>query len=279
MIWLGSDVGTGSGSMSQHRARERFASGLQHQAAMRIDSNPVIWTPAPASLQLGADDVHVWRASLDCDPPVLARLEATLSPDETVRANRFIFLSDRNRFVMARGILRELLGAYLALSPAKLQFCYGDYGKPALKGKTAGSSLQFNLSHSGGLAVYALAFGRRLGIDVEHFRPQLAGEEIARRYFAVRELVELQKLPPQLRVEGFFLCWTRKEAYVKAQGAGMSIPLDSFTVSLTPGRSEELHAADAAQWSLRSFEPSPSHIGAVVGEGRGWQLRHWTWRP
>ena len=151
---------------------------------MRIDSNPVVWTPAPASLQLGADEVHVWRASLDCDLPVLARLEATLSPDETVRANRFFLLTDRNHFVVARGILRELLGAYLRSSPANLQFNYGNYGKPVLVAKTFSLSLQFNLSHSGGLAVYAFSLGRRLGIDVEQIRPQLAGEDIARRYFA-----------------------------------------------------------------------------------------------
>jgi 4'-phosphopantetheinyl transferase len=186
---------------------------------------------------------------------------------------------DRSHFMAARGILRELLGAYLGSSPAKVQFSYGNYGKPALEAITAGPSLQFNLSHSGGLAVYALSLKRRLGIDVEQIRPQLVGEDIARRYFAVRELADLQALPPELRAQGFLLCWTRKEAYIKAQGAGLSIPLDSFTVSLTPGRSEELQVADGAQWTLRSFEPSPSHVAAVVGEGKDWQSRHWTWRP
>ena len=238
----------------------------------------MVWTPAPASLQLGADEVHVWRASLDCDLPVLARLEATLSPDETVRANRFFLLTDRNHFVVARGILRELLGAYLRSAPANLQFNYGNYGKPVLVAKTSSLSLQFNLSHSGGLAVYAFSLGRRLGIDVEQIRPQLAGEDIARRYFAERELAELRALPPQLRAEGFFRCWTRKEAYVKAQGAGLSIPLDSFTVSLTPGRPEDLETEDSAQWLLRSLDPSPGFVAAVVGEGRDWQLRRWSWR-
>ena len=245
---------------------------------MGIDSIPVTWAPAPASPTLNADEVHVWRASLDCDLRVLSRLEATLSPDETARANRFALLKDRSHFVAARGILRELLGAYLRSSSVNLQFSYGDHGKPALETKTSRACLQFNLSHSGGLALYAFSLGRRLGIDVEQIRPQLAGEDIARRYFAMRELAELRALPPELRAQGFFLCWTRKEAYIKAQGAGLSIPLDSFTVSLTPGRSAELHTSDDALWSLRSFEPSPSHVAALVGEGKDWRLHHWTWK-
>ena len=245
---------------------------------MDIDPIPVTWSPAPASLTLNADEVHLWRASLDCDLPVLSRLEATLSADETARANRFVLLKDRNHFVAARGILRELLGAYLRSSSANLQFNYGNHGKPALETKTFSSSLQFNLSHSGGLAVYAFSIGRRLGIDVEQIRPQLAGEDIARRYFAMRELAELRALPPGLRSQGFFLCWTRKEAYIKAQGGGLSIPLDSFTVSLTPGHSAELHTSDDAQWSLHSFEPSPGHVAALVGEGKDWRLHHWTWK-
>jgi 4'-phosphopantetheinyl transferase len=242
------------------------------------DSNPVAWSPAEVSLELGAQEVHLWRASLDCEISALSRLEATLSADELARADRFVFKTDRSYFVAARGILRELLGAYLMLSPTELQFCYGNHGKPALDPETDCSGLQFNLSHSGGVGVYAFSHGRKLGIDVEQIRPQLAGEDIARRYFAARELAELRALPPQLRVTGFFLCWTRKEAYVKAHGAGLSIPLDSFVVSLTPGRPPELHSVDSAQWSLRSFEPSPGYVAAIVGEGRSWQLRYWNWR-
>jgi 4'-phosphopantetheinyl transferase len=245
---------------------------------MGTDSIPVTWSPAPASPTLHADEVHLWRASLNCDLPVLSRLEATLSPDETARANRFVLLKDRSHFVAARGILRELLGAYLRSSPANLQFSYGNHGKPALESKTSSSSLQFNLSHCGGLAVYAFSFGRRLGIDVEQIRPQLAGEDIARRYFATRELAELRTLPPRLQSEGFFLCWTRKEAYVKAQGGGLSIPLDSFTVSLTPGQPEDLQTEDSAQWSLHSLDPCPGYVAAVVGEGKDWRLRRWVWR-
>lgn len=246
---------------------------------MTGDFNSLVWSPAPSSLKLGAEEVHLWRASLDCDPSVLSRLEATLSPDEIARADRFVFETDRSHFVAARGILRELLGSYLMHSPAGLQFGYANRGKPSLQTGTGSSPLQFNLSHSGGLAVYAFSQGRSLGIDVERIRPHLAGEDIARRYFAARELAELQALPPQLRADGFFLCWTRKEAYVKAHGAGLSMPLDSFAVSLTPGRAAELRSVDSARWSMHSFEPSTGYVATIVGEGSGWSSHYWIWRP
>ncbi len=246
---------------------------------MSIDFNSLAWFPPPLSLTLRAEEVHLWRASLDCDPLVLSRLEATLSSDELARADRFVFEKDRSHFVAARGILRELLGNYLKLSPAGLQFGYANRGKPSLEGGTGYSSLQFNLSHSGGLAVYAFSQGRRLGIDVERIRPQLAAEDIARRYFAAGELAELQALPPQSRADGFFLCWTRKEAYVKAHGAGLSIPLDSFAVSLTPGSPAELQSVDSARWSMHSFEPSSGYVATIVGEGTGWSSHYWTWTP
>jgi 4'-phosphopantetheinyl transferase len=246
---------------------------------VNTDSNSIEWHPAPVALKLGPDDVHLWRASLNCDAPLLSRLETTLSLDEIARANRFIFAADRNHFVAARGILRELLGAYLMLAPAAVGFRYGDHGKPALDASHSDSVLQFNLSHSGGVAIYAFSLGRRLGVDVERIRPERAGEDIAQRYFAAREVAELQMLPSHLRTEGFFLCWTRKEAYLKARGAGLSLPLDSFTVSLTPGRAAELRAEDGDEWFVGSVEPAPGFVAAVVAEGRNWRSSCWSWSP
>ena len=242
-----------------------------------MNTNSLAWSPGPLSRKLCADEVHLWRASLDDGPSVLSRLEAVLSPDELARADRFVFETDRSRFVIARGILRELLGSYLMLPPATLQFSYGIHGKPALELGTSRSSLQFNLSHSGDLAVYAFSYGRKLGIDVERILPQLAGEDIARRYFTAPELVELQTLAPELRALGFFLCWTRKEAYVKAHGTGLNVPLDSFVVSLTPGRPAQLQSPDSERWSMHSFEPSTGYVAAIVGEGKSWPLSYWTW--
>jgi 4'-phosphopantetheinyl transferase len=126
--------------------------------------------------------------------------------------------------------------------------------------------------------VYAFAHRRKIGIDVEAIRPEVARRDIAEHSFSSRELAELHALPPELQDEGFFLCWTRKEAYIKARGSGMGIPLDSFEVSLTPGQPEELRIPDKSCWSLRSLQPAPGYVGAVVGEGTDWKVRLWDWR-
>jgi 4'-phosphopantetheinyl transferase len=158
-----------------------------------------------------------------------------------------------------------------------VEFTYGAAGKPALFLAGSEPSIHFNLSHSHGLAVYAFARRREVGIDVEAIRPKIARKEIADHSFSSRELAELQALPQELQDEGFFLCWTRKEAYIKARGSGMGIPLDSFEVSLTPGRPEELRSPDRHCWRLRSLEPAHGFVGAVVGEGTDWGMRLWDW--
>jgi 4'-phosphopantetheinyl transferase len=246
-----------------------------------INTLPVlaVWPRAPEKLELSEDEVHVWRASLRLAPEVLPGLDATLTPDEKSRAARFVFPEGRGDFIAARGILRELLGAYLQRPPASLEFEYGLRGKPALHTADSSVSIRFSLSHSHGLALYAFAQRREVGIDLELVQPDFGGEAVGERFFSGHELTELRALPPELRAEGFFACWTRKEAYVKARGDGLQIPLDSFDVSLTPGRPAELHSSDSARWSLRSFQPAPRFVAAVVGEGGGWQLRHFEWVP
>ena len=126
----------------------------------------------------------------------------------------------------------------------------------------------FNLSHSHGLAVYAFALGREVGIDLEPIRPDFVSDDIAGRYFSTQELNELRALSPESGLEGFFLCWTSKEAYVKARGEGLQIPLESFSVSLTPGQREVLESADSSRWGLHSFQPAPRYVAAIVGEGK-----------
>jgi 4'-phosphopantetheinyl transferase len=228
---------------------------------------------------LQENEIHLWRASLDCEAMVLRGLEAILAPEEKSRAAKFVFAGDRDHFIAARGILRELLGAYLHQVPAKVDIAYGAQGKPTLGGSSSDGALHFNLSHSHGMAVYAFSLGREVGIDLEAIRADFASHDIAKRFFSPEEVAELQSLPPELRPEGFFLCWTRKEAYIKARGEGLQIPLDSFRVSLTPSAPESLTSADSAGWSLRAFEPNEGYAGAVVGEGVGWKLRYWQWNP
>jgi 4'-phosphopantetheinyl transferase len=240
-------------------------------------STYTLWSSGPAALS--DDEVHVWRASLDFEPSILRHLEATLSDDEIARAARFHFPRDRDRFVAARSILRALLGAYLKKPPARLNFKYGPHGKPSLQVGDLRATLEFNLSHSHGLAVYAFSFGREVGIDVELIRPELAVDEIADRYFSTREIAALRALPQDLRARGFFNCWTRKEAYVKARGEGLQIPLESFDVSLTPGEPPKLESADSSRWSLLGLEPTPRYVAALVAEANDWQLRQWNWTP
>jgi len=222
------------------------------------------------------DEIHVWQAGLDREEKFLCQLEATLSLEEKARADRFHFANDRNRFVAARGLLRELLGKYLQLAPAALEFSYEQHGKPALAEREASSGLCFNLSHSAGLAVYAIAKQRNLGIDVEHVRPESAGDDIAQRYFSAREVSDLRTLPPEERVAAFFRCWTRKEAYLKATGMGLQIPLDSFSVSLLPGKPAQFLGGVEARWHMDAFHPAEGYVAAVVYDGPPCSIKYFS---
>jgi 4'-phosphopantetheinyl transferase len=226
--------------------------------------------------------VHVWRAALDMGAAQRERLEQTLSADERERAGRFYFQKDRDQFIVARGVLRTLLGRYLGLPPVQLRFSYSSYGKPSLAPELQG--LSFNLSHSHGLALAAVTCDRELGVDVEYIRPEVVEEPIAERFFSTPEVAALRALPAALQPEGFFNCWTRKEAYIKARGEGLSVRLDQFQVSLTPGEPAALLSvqgdpAEAARWSLRELAPGAGYTGAVAVEGHEWLLRCWEWTP
>jgi len=235
------------------------------------------WAERPRELAIAQDEIHVWRARLDCEAAILKQFEATLAPDERDRARRFHFERDRDSYTASRGLLRELLARYVGRAPAEIEFEYSALGKPSLRATHSEQPIRFNVSHSHGMALFAFALGRDVGVDVELLRPDFGGMDIAERFFSPQEVAELRMLPDALRAEGFFLCWTRKEAYVKARGEGLHIPLDRFHVSLTPGQPEKLHTADSARWSLRSFRPDPKYVGALVAESGEWHLRLLDW--
>ncbi len=237
--------------------------------------------PPDRPLQTG-EEVHIWRSSLD--PPLwrVNALKQVLAPDERERADRFVRAEDRTRFIVGRGVLRTILGRYLDLDPRHLQFRYNPFGKPAIEPAAGGELIRFNVSHSGDIVLYAITSGREIGVDVERIRPDFGTEEIAQRFFSGREVATLRGLPASCRLEAFFACWTRKEAYLKARGEGLSRPLDRFDVSLTPGQPAELlhvydDAAEPAHWSLRALSPGPGHVAALAVEGHGWRLRCWHW--
>jgi 4'-phosphopantetheinyl transferase len=240
------------------------------------------WEPAPPRPQLHGEEVHVWRATLARPPAEVEALKRLLSEDELLRAERFRFERDRASFVVARGTLRELLSLYLGSPPRLLRFGYNAYGKPELTGAPGEKSLRFNLSHAGGLALYAVVAGREVGVDVEAVREDVPCEELAERFFSPWERAALLALPARDRTQAFFQCWARKEAYIKARGEGLSLPLDSFDVSLAPGEPAALLAArderpGAACWELRELRPGPGYAAAVAVEGGGWRLRCWRW--
>jgi 4'-phosphopantetheinyl transferase len=222
------------------------------------------------------DEIHVWHAALDRAENPIGQLEATLSLEEKARADRFHFTNDRNRFVVARGLLRELLGKYLLQDPAGLAFSYGAHGKPSFSEGNSSSGLCFNLSHAAGLAVYAIARERNLGIDVEHIRPESAGEDIAKRYFSAREVSDLRTLPPETSVEGFFNCWTRKEAYLKATGMGLQIPLDSFAVSLLPEKPVQFLGGVEPRWHLAAYHPAEDYVAALAYDGAPCSIKYFS---
>jgi 4'-phosphopantetheinyl transferase len=236
------------------------------------------WLPAAAGIQLGSNEVHIWRASLDVNPALRDRLSAVLSAAEQERAARFAFARDRNRFAVARAILRQLLGEYLGEPPQDVALEMLPHGKLILAATARIPSLRFNLSHSHEFALFAFCLDHEVGIDIEKISPRVALEGIESRYFSPKEHVELETLPQDLRPQGFFLCWTRKEAYVKARGEGLKVPLESFSVSLTPGKPAVLRSSDEERWSLYSLDPMAGFVGALVAEGRGHRLHLWDWR-
>ena len=228
------------------------------------------------SLTLGRNEVHLWQARLD--DQLADSLEVILSEEETVRANRFHFTKDRNHFIVARGLLRRLLAAYLGLaSSADVSFSYGEKGKPFLAENRQGS-INFNLAHSHGMALYAFSHDQELGVDLEFVKDELADEKIADRFFSTTEVKALQRVPAELRRQAFFNCWTRKEAYIKARGEGLSMPLNEFDVSLAPGEPAALlrnhkDAAEVTRWSMKSIPVDPGYVAALVVEGHDWELK------
>ena len=255
------------------------------------------WSSFPESYRFDAREVHVWKVGLEREAvtesdanPSLAGLRALLSPDERKRADRFMFRKDREAFVLARASLRMILGRYLGKNPHRIRFHYGPHGKPYLKGDPEESDTRFNVSHTHGLVLVAVTRGREVGVDVENvFYRSGKGradreEKIPERFFSPREVASLRALPKGLQEDGFYACWTRKEAYIKAKGGGMSIPLDGFEVSLAPGERAALLdvAADpdeAGRWRLEDLRPGEGFVGALAVEGRDWDLKRWRWRP
>jgi 4'-phosphopantetheinyl transferase len=222
-------------------------------------------SPAHRRVTLPAGrDVHVWTVPLDQPPGVCEWLRRALSDDEDVRAEKYVFERDRRRFVVCRGAVRVVLGACLDLPPGRVVFAYGDKGKPAIAGRTG---VEFNVSHAGSIGVLAVARHGVVGVDVECLDRRIDHESLAGRFFSPDEAADLLSTPPEARRQAFFNGWTRKEAYIKAIGDGLSCPLHSFSVTLRPGdpvRMRRLDGGDPLAWHLQAFEPGPECVAAIA---------------
>lgn len=236
------------------------------------------WQPPPPRPDLRPEEVHVWRVSLAPEAGEVDRLRGALSPDEVERAARFRYDRHRRRYTVARGRLREILSRYTDVSPEDLAFRYGDHGKPELTDSASGPS--FNVSHSGDHALVAIARDRRLGVDLEVVRPLPDADAIAERFFSASEVAAYRAVPEAARPAAFFACWTRKEAFVKAVGDGLTYGLSTFDASVTPEADTPLlrvRGADARAvgWDAADVPLDSALAAAVAADRPGWRLVGW----
>lgn len=235
------------------------------------------WYMSPGNRPLLCRAVDIWQIPLDVDYKSIQRAREVLAEDELVRASRFHFERDSRRFIVAHGTMRKILANYLQTEPPQLIFDSGERGKPEIRRSRNQLNLKFNLSHSGDLALLAVTSGASVGVDIETVNSAVATEEIAYICFSADEVKELLTLPKQQRVEAFFCCWTRKEAYIKAKGDGFSMRLDSFSVGVRHDRPAALISvvgdqAEPNRWSVYDVKIDFMHKAALVIEGRGHKI-------
>jgi 4'-phosphopantetheinyl transferase len=233
---------------------------------------------------LGQAEVHLWVVPLIVSAKKSSYFKSLLSSDEQERAGRFRKSRDAQRYVAARGSLRSLLGTYLRIEPDRLQFAYDAFGKPHLVGEEPLTSMKFSVSHSDDLALFGFARGHEMGVDAERIRPDINIEDLAARYFSPNELEKLLSLPADQQREAFYCGWTRKEAYLKARGEGLSFPLDRVEVSLTPNEPAMILKAYgdpdvSRRWILQHLSPAPGYVGAAAVEGRDIAFRSYRYEP
>jgi 4'-phosphopantetheinyl transferase len=239
-----------------------------------------MWLNPPDNLILSDEEAHIWRADLKANECFQSSFLKLLSPDEKNRAQKFRFAKDNRNFIIARGILRSLIGKYLEINPAEISFQYSEFGKPGIADN---NTLQFNISHSQNMALFAFTTKFNVGVDVEFVNPDIEVKDIAAKFFSTNEIMNLLALPEKQQALGFFNCWTRKEAFIKAVGEGLSFPLDKFEVSLEPNKPAKLLATDwqpddVSKWSIYSMSPGENFVGSLAIEGLVEKVKFWNWQ-
>lgn len=243
------------------------------------------WQIPTANLTISDTEIHLWCVALDRPEFQIQNIAQTLCESELQRADRFKFDRDKKRFIARRGALRAILSRYLNVAPNLVQFSYGPCGKPEIAENSDSSEICFNLSDSQGLALYAVTRGRKIGADIEQIRPIPNIEEIAQRFFSKQESAALQAVAPEEKLTAFFNCWTRKEAYIKAIGDGLSFPLDRFSVSLIPGTPAKILNVEGdrsapERWYLKELVTAPNYAAAIAVECQGdrhCEIKNWEW--
>ena len=235
-------------------------------------NQPGQFLSALRSQPLTAPDLYIWCASLNASPDELSRFSSLLSPDEKTRAEKFYFERDANRYIVGRGILRLLVGAYLGMEASRIEFTYGPHGKPAVEAIFQNKILQFNLSHSNDQAVYIFGWDRSVGIDIEHIRPMQDADDFAEQFYSARERDLINSLSGDEKWTAFFKIWTCKEAFLKANGSGLTVPLDHTEIHLQSDGSVTLTFTDevagqAAPWHIETFEPVVDYQAAIAVAG------------
>ena len=236
------------------------------------------WPMPPDDIDLPAGEVHLWSARLDPPEDLLRQYASVLSADERRRAERFRVGSLRNHYIASRGTLRMLLARYLGTAPPSFPLTYQARGKPELGPPWNACGVEFNVSHSHELAVYAFTRGNPIGVDVEWIRPMPNAAALLERFFSPQEVQQWRLMPAERQLRAFFQGWTRKEAWLKAVGSGLSFPLDQFCVSLDDSArvlSIRGDTEEAARWWLESCEPCDGYVAAVVMRGNAVAVRRW----
>jgi 4'-phosphopantetheinyl transferase len=237
------------------------------------------WLPPQSNPDLDSGQIHVWRTTLDQPPSCLSRYFSCLSEDERDRAMRFHFEEHRRGFIVGRAFLRTILAHYSGIDRYQMRFEYGSYGKPSIAGLGTSPQLFFNLTHSCRLALLAVTREAQIGIDVEYVRA--VDDGIPERFFSHSEVAALRALPEHLQREAFFNCWTRKEAYIKARGNGLSLALDEFDVSLVPGVPAAIldirdGMEESSAWTIEHLAPAEGYIGAVAIRAQNCNMSLWV---
>lgn len=240
-----------------------------------------MWTAfSNQDLSLQPSQLHVWSVRKSDHENRLQKYWEILEDTEKERALSFRFGKDRDCFIIARGVLRNLLGTYLQMAPDQVTFQLGDHGKPYVNHP---SQIRFNISHSGDTILLGFVQKHRIGIDIEYTKRKVAVKKIAKLFFAEEEVTSLCRLDQAYHTQAFYNCWTRKEAFIKAVGSGLSFPLDQFVVSLDSTKEATLidtkwDKKEKYKWTLHTIEPRKDYIGAVSVKGNVSDIQSWRYQ-